>query len=204
MPGKSALSKVSRRRLPAVPGGATASSLAGRSGPTPVPVPGLSYVVTMEVTPSGSIIYTTNNVPLPNNALNVKLGDSVQWQAKTATPQHRWAILFPPNQTPFGDNGNLVYAFQGSQANEPTGGTIVDSSPGPVNYKYFVAVVDDSPGGKIYTDDPKIIVGNAVVKGKLIVEAEDEAREAARLNAALSEKIDSIEKKLNKLIRESR
>ncbi|HXY09856.1 MAG TPA: SET domain-containing protein [Terriglobales bacterium] len=188
MSGKSALSKVNRRQLRAVPGGAAESSLAGGLGSTPV-APPVSYLVTFDVS-SGSIVYDaidqTSGAHV-NPDLKFKQGDKVAWQAKTNTPNHRWAVQFPPSQTPFGN----VYAFSGTQANEPVGGTIAEPSPGPVSYKYFVVVVED-PAGAIYTDDPRIIVGNSATKGKLIIAAEDEVREAARLNSALSEKIDSI------------
>ena len=202
MSGKSALSKQDRRRFSAVPGGAAEGSLAGGLGPTPV-APPVPYLVTLDVT-SGSLVYEAINQTTGNTVsadLKVKLNDTVKWQAKTKTPNHRWAVLFPPNQTPFGaDQG-----FSGSQATEPAGGTIADPSPGPTSYKYFVAVVEDPPGTTlIYTDDPKIIVGNNVTKWKLIIAAEDEIKEAGRLNSELSEKINSIEKKLSKLIKESR
>lgn len=228
MSGESEVSNVSRRQFLTVAGSAAvASSFAvGKNGSSaqtsPPPPPPVHYLVTIDVT-SGSISYsaqnkaTLANVPMHHKDLPVNPGDSVTWQAKTKptatdpTPIHRVTILFLPNETPFGDgNGNPLYAFEGAQVDEASngiGGTIgPNHSSSPVAYEYYVAVIDDAKGGLTYTDDPRIIVGNAIMvttKGKLIIEAEGELKEAARLNFALREKIESVERKLNNL-KESR
>jgi hypothetical protein len=103
-----------------------------------------------------------------------------------------------------------VYAFQGSQGDEPSGrigGTIgPNSSSSKVSYEYYVGVIDDAKGGLTYPDDPKIIVGNGFMvpaKAKIIAEAEGELKEAARLTSSLKEKIESVERQLSNL-KESR
>jgi hypothetical protein len=219
MSGQPESSNVSRRQFLAGAGSAVAaSSFAlgkdGLAGQTHTPAPPVNYLVTIDVT-SGSISYSAVNkgtspptpVPLSNNRdLSVNPNDTVEWQAKTnkpanaPNPVHRLTILFLPKETPFADGGNPVYAFGGSQddeANHKIVGTICpNTSSQCVDYECYVAVIDDATGGKTYTDDPKIIVGNAIIvtaKGKLINDAESELKEAARLNSALTARGRTVE-----------
>jgi len=178
--------------------------------------------VTVDVR-SGSIVYSAGdkatvpptNVPLSNNRdLTVKPGDTVAWQVLSNKmgnnpPAHRLTILFLPNQTPFVDkSGNPVYAFEGSKGDD--GGPNLSGTINPnitcEEYEFYVAVIDDA-GGQTYTDDPKIIVGNAImdttngklIDVKLIHDAGSDLQEAARLNSALRKTIESAERKLNHL-----
>jgi hypothetical protein len=226
MPKNSDVSIVSRRNFLAAAGSAVAASsfALGKDGgafKNATPAPPVNYLVTIDVT-GGSISYSAvikDTVPptpvsLSNNRdLSVESKDTVEWQTKTnktannPVPVHRLTILFLPNETPFIDgSGNPIYVFEGSQDDEAKHkimGTIgPNSSSQCEDYECYVAVIDDAKGGKTYTDDPKIIVGNAIMdttKGRLINEAQSDLEEAARLNAALRKRIESVERKLNNL-----
>ena len=194
MPKNSDASNVSRRRFLTVAGSvAAASSLArgndvGSAQPPPTTVTPVHYLVTMNVTSSGPILYTAENkdtstpVSMTNNSLTVNNGDEVKWQAITVGPnaKYRAHIRFPTT-TPF-----AVQEFKWSE-NGFGGGTTQN-----VGTHYYCVGIFDKVKQEIYADDPRIIVGGTG--------ATAEVAQAKRELTEVQEKIGSVEDILKKAI----
>ena len=199
---------VNRRQfLAAASSAAVASSFASAKGSglaeTPPP-PSPDHLVTVDITTPKKVLYWVGNPPQDASSLQVKSGESVMWQAKTHGASHRLTVLFVKN-TPFTDTSSeAVYAFEGSETDEPNGiGGKIGQVPA-YTYKYSVAVFDRVTN-KTHTDDPKIIVGKGGDAKEEMGLALDDLRTA---DAKLSDKpkqqkqLESIERELEHLIDE--
>ena len=198
MSTNSDVSNVSRRRFLAVAGSvaATSSFAAGNaSGLTQSPPPAPDhYLVTIHVR-NGAVSYSAKNVgtgldvSMPNNELTVKIGDEVKWQADTlgAHPKHRGHVHFATG------TGTPGTPFARSDFRWSENGTDGDYTIQKGDYYYCVAIFDHGVS-EVYADDPKIIVGGALI-------AKTEVEEAERALREVKERIGAIENTLKDAIK---
>lgn len=202
-------SNVSRRQFLAVAGSVAAASsfAAGKDVSValpPSPPPSVDYPVTINTT-TKPITYTTPTLS-DASTLRVKLGQTVTWKVITAGKHYHVTIMFLT--TPLVDASNRpMWAVYGSEADEGSmviGGTIGQNTSDDT-YEYYVRVVDDATK-TVYTDDPRIIVGNGDADARTeIALALRELRNAdAKLSSKpkVQERIKPIEHKLEHLINE--
>jgi hypothetical protein len=191
------VTNVTRRRFLTVAGtvAATSSFSVGKdsslSQTVPAPTP-VKYLVTIDVR-SGSISYSVSPTIDPH-IMKVNVNDEITWQVKSAGshPKHHAAVLFIAT-TPFLDtNGQPATTFQWSDSDDANIGVGGGKTQTKGTHEYCVAVFDKAKG-KLYLDDPKIIVGGTVDAKGQIVEAESELR-------AVRAKIESIENALRTAI----
>ena len=174
---------------------------------TASPPSGKKHVVTLDTTQNTAgaatnIITYTDETGAPATSLSVDKNDVVIWKAKTSGSKHHLSVIFSPT-TPFTDNGNPVYAFHGSQADEGNGigkNATIDPNAPATSYKYSVAVWDEATNSS-YSDDPTIRVGgggNAALAD--LITAGKALQRAVEADPALKAQIDPIEKNLQQII----
>lgn len=130
------------------------------------------------------------------SALKVAAGKVVSWSGKTSGARHHLTVVFK-GDTPFLDaKGDPIYAFFGSQDDEPNGiGATLD--PGADGEYCYCVVVCDEDGKKAFFDDPKIIVGNGLSQGRAQIDSALRLlQKAVQRNSSLKTQIDPIEVRL--------